>query len=210
MSDPVNYHPHSRYTLHEKAGLFPFRDLIWNKTDGPFIDLKVDFPDPANFYADGTAYLRVEDVIEMAHVLGMSTREEVDALRKENEELKAKLLQLPTKVESFKNDLSRTTTDFLSSLDATVTLALAHEKAAGDAEPYDPKKSASFNKTATFDLDDFDEGTGPSDRGSGDSDESAEQPSDESPVGKGPNELSGSDSDSADPLASFLGIVGKD
>lgn len=210
MSDPVNYHPHSRYTLHEKAGLFPFRDLIWNKTDGPFIDLKVDFPDPANFYADGTAYLRVEDVIEMAHVLGMSTREEVDALRKENEELKAKLLQLPTKVESFKNDLSRTTTDFLSSLDATVTLALAHEKAAGDTEPANPPVYADFIEKDWESIKSTHKGTEPSDRGSGDSDESAEQPSDESPVSKGPNELSGSDSDPADPLASFLGLAGKD
>ena len=116
MSDPINYHPHSRFTLHEKAALFPFRDLIWNKTDGPFFDLKVDFPDPRNVYADGTAYLRVEDVVEMAHCLGMSTREETEALKKEISELKAQLEELPKKVENFKNGLADLTSEFVASL----------------------------------------------------------------------------------------------
>lgn len=206
MSDPINYHPHSRFTLHEKAGLFPFKDLIWNKTDGPFVDLKVDFPDPANHYADGTAYLRVEDVIEIAHCLGMATREEIEALKKENAELKAKLLQLPTKVESFKNELSGVTSNFLSSLAASVSPLVAGPEEPKDSEPNnDPAQPSLFDEVP-------EDNAGAIKRAkrdhpsAGKPDESAKQSGNESPVSKGPNELSGSDGNSADPLADFFGI----
>ena len=207
MTDPINYHPHSRYTLHEKANLFPFKDLIWQKTDGPFIDLKIDFPDPTNFYADGTAFLRVEDVVEMAHVLGMATREEVEKLKQENEELKAKLLQLPTKVESFKNDLSRTTTEFLATLDSTVPLVVADVEAESNAKPTFPKgRVKTVHHVSEADIR-LDKGLGTDHRSTSKPDDSAEQSGDESVSGKGPDELSGSVSNPAgDPLADFFGL----
>ena len=134
MTDPINHHPHSRFTLHEKADLFPFRDLIWAKTDGPFFDLKVDFPDPRNMFADGTAYLRVDDVVEMAHCLGMSTLEETEALKKEIATLKAQLEELPTKVENFKNGLATLSVEFIASLSDSSTCSVAEPEKLGLAK----------------------------------------------------------------------------
>lgn len=220
MSELVNYHPHSRYTLHEKAGLYPFRDLIWNKTDGPFIDLKVDYPDPTNNYADGTAYLRTEDVIEMAHVLGMATREEMDALQKENAELKEKLKRLPTMVESFKNELHRTTSDFLAALDATDSLALAYAEEPKNAEPDHTEDSAANSEQAKAAV----KGLGTNHRGSVRSndraskgvrinsdapielDEPAAESSDEPVSSERPDDVPSVDGNEPDPLATFLGL----
>jgi len=207
MSDPINHHPHSRFTLHEKAYLYPFRDLIWNKSDGPFIDLKVDFPDPTNNYADGTAYLRVEDVVEMAHVLGMATLDEVTALKNENAELRARLNELPTKVESYKNELSRVTSEFLASLDSTVTLVVPDVPKSEDPEPtYLTEQSAVKQPVWPSD-----EGTKPrpkrNNSSSGRANDTAKQSGDESSVGKGPNELSGSvDKPAGESLTSLLGL----
>jgi len=206
MADPVNYHPHSRYTLHEKADLYPFLDLIWRKPDGPFIDLKVDYPDPTNNYADGTAYLRTEDVIEMAHVLGMATREEMDALKKENAELKAKLNELPTKVEGFKNELSRVTTEFLSALDSPASVAVADVEEPTDSKQDNPPEYTEFFKKEWASVTAANEGLGTDDRDSGDADESAAEPSDESVSGEGPDDLSSVDGNESDPLATFLGL----
>lgn len=206
MSDPINYHPHSRYTLHENAYLYPFRDLIWNKTDGPFIDLKVDFPDPANNYADGTAYLRVEDVVEMAHVLGMATLDEVTALKNENAELRARLNELPTKVESYKNELSRVTTEFLASLDSTVTLVVPNVVESESPEPtYLTEQSAVKQPVWPSD-----EGTKPrpsrNHPSAGRANDTAKQSSDEPVVSKGPDELSSPVGDSAGSLTDLLGL----
>ena len=206
MSAPINYHPHSRYTLHEKAELYPFLDLIWRKPDGPFIDLKVDYPDPTNNYADGTAYLRTEDIIEMAHVLGMATREEMDALKKENAELKAKLQQLPTMVESFKNELHRTTTDFLSALDATDSLAVAYAEADGSPKPLKLKKHYAALYPTEEVGSESDEGTKRDDSNSSESDESAAESGNESVSGERPDDVSSLVGDESDPLAAFLGL----
>lgn len=220
MPDLINYHPHSRYTLHEKAPLYPFLDLIWRKPDGPFIDLKVDFPDPTNNYADGTAYLRVEDVIEMARVIGMATREDVEALRQENAELKAKLNQLPTKVEGYKDELHRITSDFVASIDSAVAMAVAYVEAKSDSEPDHSQGYATDGEQepAAYqghgpdhrDSSDSDEGTGNGVRTdhsvSSESDESAAESSDESVVSERSDELSSAVSNESDPLASFLGL----
>lgn len=203
MTDLTNYHPHSRYTLHEKAYLFPFRDLIWNKADGPFIDLKVDFPDPANHYADGTAYLRVEDVVEMAHVLGMSTREETEALKKENAELRARLNELPTKVEGYKDELARVTNSFLSSLDSPVSVVVPASEEAGSKES-DSNKAES---TGSEDLSGSDKAASGNDSVSVSSVKSDKQSGSKSSSVKGPDDLSGALGNATDnPLAGILGI----
>lgn len=201
MTELVNYHPHSRYTLHEKADLFPFHDLIWRKPDGPFIDLKVDYPDPTNNYADGTAYIRVEDLIEMAHILGMSTREETEVLKKENAELKAKLSELPTKVERYKDELHRVTTSFLADLDSTVSVAVVDVEEPAATESSDTKKQPKPAKAVPK----SDKGLVGDDRSASDSDESAAKPSDESSGSKGPDDVSGPHSN-PETLIDFLGL----
>ena len=197
MTDPVNYHPHSRFSLHEKAGLFPFRDLIWNRTDGPFIDLKIDFPDPRNNYVDGTAYLRVEDVIEMARCLGMATREDVDNYKTRIKELEAQVTAIPTKVEEYTNGLAKLSSDFLADLSSPVSVDLAPV-----SESEVPEQTPSPEQPSLFEsFEETDNGTDADSTSTSGPDEPAVESGNEPVVSERPDELSsaGSDEDT-DPI----------
>lgn len=206
VSEPINYHPHSRFTLHEKANLYPFRDILWGRTDGPFIDLKVDYPDPANHYADGTAFLRTEDVVEMAHCLGMSTREETEALKAEIQQLKAQVAKIPTLVEEYKNELSGTTAAFLDRLAGRESVDLPVVEKPKAPPIARSKKAPKAPEPVLSD----EQGSERDDSGSGESDESNLESS-AKPVGsEGSDDVSGSvDNTAADPLSDFFGF-GKD
>jgi uncharacterized coiled-coil protein SlyX len=83
-------------------------DIIHNSGDGPVFDLGVDLDD-----RHGIAYIRVTDVEEMARVLGMATRDEVQALNRRIEELNAEVTNVPREVEKLKDGLSDLVSDFL-------------------------------------------------------------------------------------------------
>ena len=203
MTDPINHHPHSRYTLHEKANLYPFRDLIWGKTDGPFIDLKVDVPDPRNMYADGTAFLRVEDVVEMAHCLGMATLEEVEALKAENESLKALVNELPNKVGNYIERLSALSSDFIGSLHVRSSpVAVAGVE---DSEDNDPNQPALFGDSGEADSESERDNRSPSG-----ADGASSESGNESAVEQGPDDVPSSKRyDALDPLAALIALDGK-
>lgn len=108
MTLPENYHPHSRYVLKEAPWGYQSADLIHRDISGPVFDLGVDLDD-----RHGIAFIRVTDVEEMARVLGMATRDEVQALKARIEELNAEVKNVPNEVESLKNGLDILVSDFL-------------------------------------------------------------------------------------------------
>jgi hypothetical protein len=73
---------------------FPFKDGINGTPEGPVFDLV----DCEGF--DGVFYLKAEHVIEMAHVLGMSTKEETEEMRATISRLEEEAKTLPENVEA--------------------------------------------------------------------------------------------------------------
>jgi hypothetical protein len=126
-----NHHPHSRYQLLEKPMAYPGTDIIHRTPDGPVFDLGVESEVPGTNGAFGNAYLQVADVLEMAHVLGMATHDEVAAKDKRIAELEAQLLKLPNETETLKDGLDDLVRDFLariSTSDPVVPVEVDTEK----------------------------------------------------------------------------------
>lgn len=124
MALPENFHPHSKFTLKEQPWGYQAADLINNTCDGPVFDLGVDLDD-----RQGIAFLRVTDVEEMARVLGMATREEVEDYKAVIALLEAQVKQLPHEVESLKDGLAGLVSDFLASLAINRVLASVEDSA---------------------------------------------------------------------------------
>lgn len=158
---PENHHPHSRFKLVERPFGYMPGDLVHNTLDGPVFDLGIDIDDRM-----GYAFIRVSDIEDMARVLGMSSKEEVSELKKENAKLKAQIQEIPRKVGKLQDGLDELVNSFLGDVRTVdpATLSLldnleddpeksesdSGEKSATNAEP-DKAKPASprqSNKSA--------------------------------------------------------------
>lgn len=92
----------SRFLVWPKPLSYPFYDLINRDTNpGPVFDLAVELSD-----YNGSVYLRVDSVIEMARVLGMATTDEVSALNAHIASLESQISKLPSAQEELKNGLA--------------------------------------------------------------------------------------------------------
>jgi hypothetical protein len=118
MTLPENFHPHSRFVLKEQPWGYQAADIVHNTCDGPVFDLGVDLDNRM-----GIAFLRVTDVEEMARVLGMATRTEVEDYKAVIKLLETQVKQLPLEVESLKDGLAGLVSDFLASLSTNRILA---------------------------------------------------------------------------------------
>lgn len=90
-----------RFVLLDKPAAFPFKDIVTGTPEGPVFDLSVDFEG-----FDGVGYIKAEHVIEMAHTLGMSTKEETDSLHARIAELEEANSLIPDNVEELTNGIS--------------------------------------------------------------------------------------------------------
>lgn len=147
MTLPTNFHPHSRYVLKEAPWGYMASDIIHNDISGPVFDLGVDLDDRHGF-----AYIRVSDVEEMARVLGMATREEVQIMKRRIDELNAEVLNVPREVESLKDGLSVLVSDFLDRVvprnsDNPVDDKTAGEEPQGESEAIEGSDSATGGDT---------------------------------------------------------------
>lgn len=91
----------TRFVLVEKPLTFPHKDIVTGSPEGPLFDLSVDLH---NY--DGVVYVKVEHIEEMAHVLGMITKEEAEALYVRIAELEAESKKLPDEVEELVNGIA--------------------------------------------------------------------------------------------------------
>jgi hypothetical protein len=89
-----------RFILLDKPAAFPFKDMVTGTPEGPVFDLSVDFD-----RYDGVGYIKAEHVIEMAHVLGMSTKEETEEMRARISQLEREADSLPENVERLINGI---------------------------------------------------------------------------------------------------------
>jgi len=78
-----------RFKLLERPAAFPFKNIVTGTPDGPVFDL-VDVEG-----YDGVVYITADHVVEMAHILGMKTGEEVEKLHEKIKELEAAKNRLP-------------------------------------------------------------------------------------------------------------------
>lgn len=102
----------SRYLVWPKPLSYPFYDLInRDTTPGPVFDLNVELSD-----YNGSVYLSVNSVIEMARVLGMATTDEVAALNARIAELESQIGKLPQAQEELKNGLASLVSKFHTDL----------------------------------------------------------------------------------------------
>lgn len=90
-----------RFPLVEKPLAYPFKDIVNGTPEGPLFDLSVDVN---NF--DGVVYVKVEHIEEMAHMLGMITEAEANALNERIAELEAENEKLPDEVEELVNGIA--------------------------------------------------------------------------------------------------------
>ncbi len=96
-----------RFVLLNKPAAYPFKDIVTGVPEGPVFDLSVDFDG-----FDGVGYLKAEHVIEMAHTLGMSTKEETDSLRARINELEVENSLIPNNVEGLINGIGNLVTEW--------------------------------------------------------------------------------------------------
>jgi len=110
MSEPV--FTSGRYLLWDKPLSHPYFDIIHRDTDpGRVFDLNLDLE---NY--NGSIYIKVQDIVEMARTIGMLTVPEVERLKEENAELRRQINLLPAAQEELKDGLDDLTAKFLASI----------------------------------------------------------------------------------------------
>lgn len=90
-----------RFILVEKPLAYPYVDIVTNTAEGPLFDLSVDLD-----MFEGVPYVKAAHVEEMAKTLGMSTKEEVDALNERIRELEEENTRLPEASEELVNGIN--------------------------------------------------------------------------------------------------------
>ena len=96
-----------RFILLDKPAAYPFKEMVTGTPEGPVFDLSVDFDG-----FDGVGYIKAEHVIEMAHTLGMSTKEETNSLRAKIAELEEANSRIPKNVEGLINGIGNLVTEW--------------------------------------------------------------------------------------------------
>ena len=127
-----------RYLLWDKPPAYPFFDIIHSDTNpGRVFDLSIDLEG-----YNGSIYIKVQDIVEMARTIGMLTVPEVERLRAENAELRRQINKLPAVQEELKSGLDDLTARFfvnLNTLDPEPTLDF-EEPAEADREPAETER----------------------------------------------------------------------
>lgn len=116
----------------------PGLDIIHKSPDGPVFDLTID-TDNLPF---GTAYIRAEDVEQMARSLGWVPPEEYEAKDRRIQELEAQIKVLPGIVEEYKDGLSDLSDRFHDSLVSAASIPLASVGEEPESEPEESGDSA--------------------------------------------------------------------
>lgn len=102
----------SRFLIWPKPLAYPYFDLITRDTSpGPVFDLAVELDS-----YDGSVYIKVEHIVEMARSVGMLTVDEAEKLRAENKELRRQINKLPKAQEELKDGLDDLTAKFFASI----------------------------------------------------------------------------------------------
>lgn len=147
-----NYKPEGRYPLLDRPINIPGLDIIHKSPDGPVFDLTID-TDNLPF---GTAYLRAQDVEQMARSLGWISREEYLAKDERIRELEAQIQVLPSIVEEYKDGLVDLSDRFHDSLVSAANIPLA---SVGEESESEPEESGDNSETSgQDDSDNSDEG----------------------------------------------------
>jgi len=103
-----------RYLLWDKPPAYPFFDIIHSDTNpGRVFDLSIDLEG-----YNGSIYIKVQDIVEMARTIGMLTVPEVERLRAENAELRRQINKLPAVQEELKSGLDDLVAQFFASLNS--------------------------------------------------------------------------------------------
>lgn len=126
-----NYKPEGRYPLLDRPINLPGLDIIHKAPDGPVFDLTVD-TDNLPF---GTAYIRAEDIEQMARSLGWVPPEEYEAKDYRIRELEAQIQVLPSIVEEYKDGLVELSDRFHDSLVSAANIPLASVGEEPEAKP---------------------------------------------------------------------------
>lgn len=91
---------------------FPHFDIVNRDTSpGMVFDLGVDLVG-----YDGSVFIKVSDIQEMARSIGMLSAEDAATITNENKRLRAQLDRLPEQAKVLKDDLDRVVADFHSRL----------------------------------------------------------------------------------------------
>ena len=90
-----------RFILVEKPLAYPYVDIVTKTAEGPLFDLSVDLD-----MFEGVPYVKAAHVEEMAKTLGMSTKEEVDALNERIRVLEEETTRLPEASEELVNGIN--------------------------------------------------------------------------------------------------------
>lgn len=136
----------SRYLLWDKPMAHPFFDIIHRDTSpGQVFDLNIDLDS-----YDGSVYIKVQDIVEMARSVGMMTKEEADKLREENKELRRQINKLPVVQEELKSGLD----DLVAKFFARLNSIDSESDDNSDTEPQDDRKSEETERKTVgpFDL----------------------------------------------------------
>ena len=147
----------SRFVLMEKPLVYPQADMVTNAPEGPVFDLNVDLD---NLY--GVAYLKVEHVEEMAHTLGMLTKEDADKLLQRINDLEEENAALPEHVEELVNGIADLVSSYRNGPPASgsdgisVPVYLADKDLSEDADA-DSSKSADASGDNSGEPDELDE-----------------------------------------------------
>jgi hypothetical protein len=168
-----------RFVLLSKPVAYPFSEIVTGTGDGPVFDLSVDLE-----YYSGVAYLKAEHVEEMAHTLGMITKEEADELRAKITQLEEYSNSLPPHVESLVHGI-HAVIDIYRHASAGPHVAIDVPVYLSDPDPGTEQREGNVGKSDSTDS--AKPVTGKSDKSAGKDSSNA--------VGKGPDELSGDSGD---------------
>lgn len=102
----------TRFLIFDRPVAAPHFDLINRDTSpGPVFDLGVDLEG-----YDGSVFVKIDDIKEMARTLGMLSAEDAKLITDENKSLRAQLNNLPEQTEVLKGELDRVISNFHAGL----------------------------------------------------------------------------------------------
>lgn len=143
-----------RFILLDKPASFPHTEVITRTSEGPVFDLSVDLE-----YFNGVVYVKAEHVIEMANVLGMSTKEETEEMRATISRLEQENKTVPDNVKALldgiDNVVSNWTSGIVSPTVALSNLGIQIDSKASDSDDRQgtSEESAGSNKSDGIDSD---------------------------------------------------------